>query len=164
VKGNHDHNKVGELLKNHPFALAEFLNAVLKGISGYHHKKDENQKSHNDCKPVADKPTEKVFLRIFLRELVGKVEEHQQGVRNRHERRRQSQSSAIRQHLVETRNKTRQRTEQKRQAKTVNRRYGRAFFRRKQREWLSPDVMVPNEKEKEGQIYEPGNNPLQSFI
>ncbi len=151
-------------MKNHPFAFAEFSNAARKGISGYHHKKNENQKSHNDCKPVADKPTEKVFLRIFLRKLEGKVEEHQQSVRNRHERRRQSQSSAIRQQLVEAQNKTRQRTDQQRQAKTVNRRYGRAFFRRQQREWLSSDVMVPNEKEKEGQIYEPGNNPLQSFV
>jgi hypothetical protein len=83
---------------------------------------------------------------------------------NCHERRRQSQSPPVRQQLIEARIKPRQRAEQQRQAKTVKRCYGRAFFRRPERKRFSPDIMVPNEKEKEDKIYEPGNNPMRIFV
>jgi len=164
VKHDHNHEKVGELLKNHPFAFAEFSNAARKGISDYHHEQSESQDSHNHCKPVGHKPTEEIFLGVLLRELEGKIKNDQEKMGNRHERRRQSQSPAVRQQSIEARKKTGQRAERQRKTKTVNRRYSRAFLRGPKGKGFSPDIVVPDEKGKNCHIDDTGNNPLRSYV
>jgi len=164
VKHDKDHDQIGELLEDHPFALAQLANPAGIGIYGYQYEQNKGQKAHYDCKPVVHEPAHSIIDRVFLGELQGQVYEDQDDVGNGHKRPGQTERPAVRQELVKAREETRQRAQRQRKGQAVRGGYRRAFLGGEQSKWLRPDIVVPDEKEEKEQIDSRRDYPLLRLV